>query len=52
VECHREKALEEPQRFSDLLERCDACHDADFARILDKFTPVRQGSGRVAQNGH
>lgn len=52
VTCHKRKAREEPGRFADLLERCDACHDADYERMLEEMTPVRDISGRVVQSGH
>ncbi len=52
VTCHERNAREEPGRFADLLDRCDACHDADFSGMLEEMTPVRKISSNVVQGGH
>ncbi|MFC1529361.1 cytochrome c3 family protein [Gemmatimonadota bacterium] len=52
VTCHERKAREEPGRFAKLLDRCDACHNADYGVMLDEMTPARQISGRIVQSGH
>ena len=49
--CHTQRAQQEPERFSDLLNRCDACHDADVDRDLSVFTPARDRSGARAASG-
>jgi len=52
ITCHTRYAREEPERFTDLFDRCDACHDADIARHLDELLPVRPRPGRTVTNGH
>ncbi len=51
VTCHKRRAREEPGRFADLLERCDACHDADYGPMLEEMAPVRNTSRLIVQNG-
>ena len=41
INCHAQRAAQEPERFSDLLDRCDACHDADTQRLLRELAPAR-----------
>jgi len=39
--CHTERAEREPGRFGELLDRCDACHNADTEVLLRQLTPAR-----------
>jgi hypothetical protein len=49
--CHLQRAQQEPARFSDLLDRCDACHDADVDRGLLDFKPTRERVGARTASG-
>ncbi|MCK5651091.1 MAG: Ni/Fe-hydrogenase cytochrome b subunit [Gemmatimonadetes bacterium] len=49
--CHTQRAQQEPERFSDLLDRCDACHDADVDRDISVFTPARDRSDTRTARG-
>jgi hypothetical protein len=46
--CHQRRTLEEPARWGDALDRCDACHDADFGADLRALTPKRNSGGRTS----
>jgi hypothetical protein len=52
IACHEESAGEEPDRFGDLLPRCDACHDADYARMMEELAPLRRDAGSIVAAGH
>ena len=48
IDCHALRAEEHPQRFGELLPRCDACHDTDTEARLQRLKPTRAaGRGDV-----
>jgi hypothetical protein len=49
VTCHTERAELEPQRFGDLLDRCDACHNTDTEILLRRMAPARTTSRGALQ---
>lgn len=46
ITCHTLRAAQEPERFGDLLDRCDACHDADTELLLRNLAPARSSNYR------
>jgi len=54
VTCHTQRAELEPERFGDLLQRCDTCHNTDTELLLQRLAPSRttsRGDLRVSGGG-
>ena len=49
ITCHAQRAQQEPERFGDLLDRCDACHNADNEWLLRRLTPARTSNHDALQ---
>jgi Ni/Fe-hydrogenase subunit HybB-like protein len=47
VTCHRKRIQLSPGRYSEVLKRCDNCHDADLALEMTAMTPAREPGSRV-----
>jgi hypothetical protein len=55
IKCHTYRAQQQPDRYADLLFRCDTCHDTDNELVLSRMAPTRTtadtGTGQRAVTG-
>jgi hypothetical protein len=51
VTCHEKRTELSPGRYSEVLKRCDNCHDADLALELTSMIPAREPESLVISEG-